>query len=116
MEEIEKLERDIISIKHNLVEGRSSLTTVLTQTRIFCKKLNVDYEWINNELEGYNYKNLKEDNENIPPYRKVIYQFLYMFNHPIIIDNSQNDDFIKNLISGALITPITNFQGVHEGE
>lgn len=113
--EIEKLERDIISTKHNLVEGRSSLSTVLTQTRIFCKKLDVNYEWINNELDGYKYKNLNEANENIPAYRKVTYQFLNMFNNPIIIDNPQNDDFIKNLICGPLVIPITNFQGVHEG-
>ena len=114
-EGLEKIERDIISTKHNLVEGRSSLTTVLTQTRIFCKKLNVDHQWITNELEGYNFENMKEAKENIPKYRLVNYEFLDMYNRPIIIDNPKDNDFIKNLTIGPLITPITNFQGVHEG-
>ena len=68
---IEKIERDVISTKHNLLEGRSSLSTVLTQTRIFAKKLNVDHQWITNELDGYSFKNLKEANEKIPKYRLV---------------------------------------------
>ena len=77
---IEKIERDVISTKHNLVEGRSSLSTVLTQTRIFAKKLGVDHQWITNELEGYSFENLGESREKIPKYRLVTYEFLDMYN------------------------------------
>lgn len=112
---IEKIERDVISTKHNLVEGRSSLSTVLTQTRILAKKLDVDHQWITNELDGYNFENLAEAIEKLPKYRLVTIEFLDMYNRPIVIDNPTNDKLAENLTRHPLVTPITNFQGVHDG-
>jgi len=115
-EDFEKLEQDIIKTKENLVGKKSSLATVLTQTRIFCKKLKEDYTWITNELEGYTFKNLGEANENIPKYRSVMYEFLDINNQVMILDFSKDTYFRENLLRGPLLIPITNLQGIHEGK
>lgn len=82
------------------------IATALTQTKIFCQKLEVDCKWVIQELEGYSYKTTGIAKEKLPKYRLLMGRFIDESNRPLLLDQF----LLKSILPWPLVNPITKIQ------
>jgi len=96
----------IESLKAELSSDQISISTALTQTKIFSQKLEENHEWIKQELEGYNYETRNDASDKLPTYRLLHGRIIDEHNRPIILDKLLSN----SLFPWPIVAPITRIQ------